>query len=144
MSAISEELRAAVAARALNRCEYCHLPAEGQVGRFPIDHIVPRTLGGLTEMENLAFACPHCNAHKWAHTDGRDNVTGTEHPLFNPRFELWPDHFHWTGIELVVLEGRTPVGRATIATLQMNHPNCIEVRRLMARLGIFGEYRIVE
>jgi hypothetical protein len=38
VSAVSERLRLAVAARANDRCEYCRLPAQWQVARFPIDH----------------------------------------------------------------------------------------------------------
>ena len=59
MTAIAEAVRAAVVQRAGNRCEYCHIPATAQVGRFPIDHITPRTRGGKTLMANLAFACHH-------------------------------------------------------------------------------------
>jgi hypothetical protein len=34
-----------------------------------------------------------------------------------------------------VLEGKTPTGRATISRLQMNHPDMVIVRRLLAELG---------
>jgi hypothetical protein len=44
MSTVSEGLRRQVTARAGNCCEYCHLPTAGQVGRFPIDHVIPQGL----------------------------------------------------------------------------------------------------
>ena len=70
MSNVSEQLRDAVIRRAGNRCEYCQLPAQFQISGFETDHILPRSRGGQTELFNLALACPHCNAHKWAHTHG--------------------------------------------------------------------------
>ena len=70
MSNVSEQLRDAVVRQASNRCEYCQLPAQFQISGFEIDHILPRSRGGQTELFNLALACPHCNAHKGAHTHG--------------------------------------------------------------------------
>ncbi len=96
MSLISEQLRALVVARAGDRCEYCHVPQQGQAGRFPIDHVRPRRSGGRTEPENLALACPHCNARKWARVDWPDTDTGELVGLFNPRTQLWGDHFEWS------------------------------------------------
>jgi 5-methylcytosine-specific restriction endonuclease McrA len=75
MTVFSDEVRDAVVARAGERCEYCHLSTRGQVATFPIDHIVPRSGGGETILENLALACPHCNAHKWAHATATENST---------------------------------------------------------------------
>jgi hypothetical protein len=46
---ISTELRARVAAQAGYRCGYC-LTAEAVVGTpMEIDHLIPESLGGLTE-----------------------------------------------------------------------------------------------
>jgi hypothetical protein len=56
--------------------------------------------------------------------------------LFNPRTQVWSDHFEWSGQSPVVLEGKTATGRATIAALQMNHPDLLVVRTLLRRLGI--------
>jgi hypothetical protein len=136
LSAISERLRAQVVARAGNRCEYCHLPTTGQVGRFPVDHVTPRTDGGATELANLALACPACNGHKWAHVQARDSVSDQQVPLFNPPTQRWDDHFHWSTANPFELEGRTPIGRATIVRLQMNDPNMLAIRRLLEQLGV--------
>ncbi len=137
MSDISEALRSLVTARAKGGCEYCLLPAEGQVGRFPVDHILPRTAGGSTELENHALACPHCNAHKWSHTQGLDDETGTVVPLFHPRRHLWADHFAWADDPAFHILGLDPIGRATVARLRMNHPDLIIARRLLAALEMF-------
>ena len=42
MSELSVPLREAVVQRADNRCEYCQLPAQLQVGGFEVDHILLR------------------------------------------------------------------------------------------------------
>ncbi len=136
MSVVSERVRRQIVARAENRCEYCHLPTEGQIGRFPVDHVIPRTHGGLTALGNLALACPHCNGHKWGHLEGIDPTSGNPALLFNPRTQYWSGHFQWSVQNPLELEGKTPVGRATIARLQMNHPEMVVVRRMLAELGI--------
>jgi 5-methylcytosine-specific restriction endonuclease McrA len=56
MTLFSDEVRDAVVARAGARCEYCHLPTRGQVATFPIDHVLPRSRGGETILDNLALA----------------------------------------------------------------------------------------
>lgn len=50
--------RRAVFARDLNRCQYCGTAAEN------LDHVVPRSRGGLHTWENVVAACRPCNARK--------------------------------------------------------------------------------
>ena len=112
----------------------------GQVARFPIDHVMPRKSGGLTELGNLCLACPHCNAIKWAHTEGLDPVTGRYEPLYNPRTQSWAEHFRWSLLhDSPIIEGVTPVGRATINRLHLNHSDMVAIRRLLLQLGLFPE-----
>jgi hypothetical protein len=132
----SRETREAVAARAERRCEYCHLPDRLQAGGFELDHIVPASRGGLTSWDNLAYACPHCNDRKWAHVHGRDPVTNQPVILYDPRKDCWEDHFEWSRARPFEIVGKTPSGRATIARLQLNHPELLEIRRELARLGV--------
>ncbi|HTU22315.1 MAG TPA: HNH endonuclease signature motif containing protein [Gemmataceae bacterium] len=139
MTVFSDDMRAAVIARAGGCCEYCHLSTRGQVATFPIDRVVPRSSGGLTILENLALACPHCNSHKWAHVSATDSVSGTSVPLFNPRTQVWSEHFQWSRQDRGVLDGKTPCGRATIALLQINDPDMLTIRQLLARVGLFPE-----
>jgi hypothetical protein len=142
MSVASEQLRDAVIRRAGNRCEYCQLPAQFQISGFEIDHILPRSRGGQTELANLALACPHCNARKWAHTDGEDSELGQLVALFNPRTQTWGDHFHWSEEPPFVLVGISACGRATVVRLQMNHPDLVSIRRLLDGLGISWKVRV--
>lgn len=109
----------------------------GQVATFPIDHIVPRSAGGETTPDNLALACPHCNGRKWVRTQANDPLTGELVELFSPRTENWDDHFRWSETEPVILEGKTPRGRATIALLELNHRKLVETRELLLELGLF-------
>jgi hypothetical protein len=46
----------------------------------------------------------------------------------------WERHFRWDGPYLV---GRTPTGRATIAVLQMNAEERIDVRQALIEEGVF-------
>jgi 5-methylcytosine-specific restriction endonuclease McrA len=60
---ISKSLRERVTVAAGFRCGYC-LTAEAIVGApMEIDHIIPESLGGVTEEENLWLACSLCNDH---------------------------------------------------------------------------------
>jgi hypothetical protein len=136
LSAFPDHIRAAVVDRANGACEYCMLPAEGQIAPFPIDHVWPRSEGGPTVLDNLALACPHCNGRKWAAIDELDPESGERVALFNPRTQVWSDHFQWSDHRPLEVEGKTACGRATIARLQMNHPHMLAVRRLVVQLGV--------
>ncbi len=138
MTSIPVELRMEVVNRARRACEYCRLSDRLQVGGFEVDHILPASRGGHTVLENLAYACPHCNDHKWAHVDGEDSVTGRTAPLFNPRRDCWDDHFEWSSSTSLEILGKTSTGRATVARLQLNHPELLEIRRELAKLGMWS------
>lgn len=129
---VSAELHAAVVAPARNRYEYCGLSQIGQEATFHIDHVVPRAAGGPTNEENLALACVSCSLRKWAKQTALDPETGHETPLFNPRTDIWGEHFQWNE-ELV--DPLTPTGRATVTALAMNRPLIVAIRREEMILG---------
>ncbi len=131
---IPRELRERVAAQAGYRCGYC-LTAEAVVGTpMEFDHLIPESLGGLTEEENLWLACSLCNDHKSNRIAGPDPLSGEVVRLFNPRQQLWHDHFRWTeqGDRII---GLTPTGRATVATLNLNRPVLVKARQLWVSVG---------
>jgi hypothetical protein len=136
---IPRGLRSRVVGRARNRCEYCHFPARGQPAIFPIDHVRPRSRGGKTSFDNLALACPRCSGDKSDRMSAKDPNSGVSARLFNPRTQLWADHFEWSGEEPALLIGRTAVGRATISCLQFNHPEMVAARALLMLLGLLHE-----
>lgn len=130
--AISAKLRQEVARRACQRCEYCGLSAEGQAATFHVDHVVPQIAGGPSIEANLALACVHCSLRKGARRTAVDPKSGKSAPFFNPRLDSWSHHFYWK--ELMVV-GKTAVGRATVAVLQLNRTEHLIIRGFESRLG---------
>ncbi|MBC8446802.1 MAG: HNH endonuclease [Chloroflexi bacterium] len=131
---IPRSLRQRVVAASRNQCAYCHTLTSITGARLVVDHIIPQAAGGETVWENLCLACHSCNEFKGAQVEAQDPLTGESVPLFHPRRQQWRQHFHWSenGSEIV---GLTPVGRATVAALNMNHPAIVEARRRWARVG---------
>lgn len=121
--------------RANARCEYCQLPQA--LTRLPceIDHIIASKHGGATKPGNLALACFACNHHKGSNIAGIDPISGAIVRLFHPRRHSWAHHFRWNGPELV---GRTPIGRATIAVLEINLPYRLAFRAALIDEGVFA------
>jgi 5-methylcytosine-specific restriction endonuclease McrA len=62
---VSEFTKKYVRNRADYLCEYCHSPEKISSSRFTIDHLQPRSLGGLDTEENLALACNRCNQTRY-------------------------------------------------------------------------------
>jgi hypothetical protein len=133
MTRPSRETAAQVAARANNRCEYCGMHQSLQGATFHLEHVVPESRGGNSEIENLAWCCPSCNLHKSDRIEAIDPETGKTVPLFNPRRGAWSEHLRLESHKLI---GRTPIGRATVVALDLNHPRRISIRIAEQRLGI--------
>lgn len=129
------EQRRLVSERAGHCCEYCRTPAAYSADSLSIEHIVPRSRGGLTDLENAAYSCQGCNNHKYVAIQGFDTVTGELVALFHPRLDRWADHFAWNEDGTIVL-GITPVGRATIRQLQLNRPGLINLRCVLIAAGV--------
>jgi hypothetical protein len=116
---IPKSLYETVRQRAQFRCEYCHYPELLSSAPLSIDHIQPQSLGGSNELNNLALACRRCNERRYNFTTGVDPETGVEVPLFNPRQQVWSDHFLWSADALKII-GITPSARATCNRLDLN------------------------
>jgi 5-methylcytosine-specific restriction endonuclease McrA len=80
---ISEATRQSVRERANYLCEYCHSIELLSANRFTIDHIVPRSLGGSDDIDNLALACRRCNERRYNFVAGIDPETQEIVPIFN-------------------------------------------------------------
>lgn len=132
--AVSAELRRAVSERAHECCEYCRSQARFATQRFSVEHIVPRSKGGQTSLDNLALACQGCNNHKYNKTTGYDAVNKRQVALYHPRRQQWHEHFSWNP-DFTLIIGLTPTGRATIETLQLNRPGLVNLRRALVALG---------
>src|SRR5436305_13874805 len=122
---IPKALRERVASQARHRCGYC-LSAEVIVG-YPmeVDHIFPEAGGGATVEANLWLACSACNDHKNARVAAVDPDTQQLVRLFQPRMQVWTEHFDWTqeGDRIV---GLTPTGRATVEAMNLNRPTLVQ------------------
>lgn len=124
----------AVRARARHRCEYCHFPESLAEVPFHLDHVIAQQHGGQTVPENLALACGFCNRYKGPNLSGIDPDSRQITPLFNPRQEVWHEHFGWDGARLV---GKSVVGRATVQTLRLNRTDALAVRQLLMQEGVY-------
>jgi len=131
---IPKALRERVAAQARHRCGYC-LTSEAIVGTpMEIDHIIPESIGGQTEEDNLWLACSLCNDHKSDRIAALDPLTGEIVRLFDPRHQVWNEHFAWTA-EGDRIVGLTPVGRATVVALNLNRPSLVKARQAWCVVG---------
>ena len=136
---ISNDIRKYIRQRANFVCEYCHSSEESSTGRFTLDHLIPRSLGGGDGTDNLALACTRCNGRRYNFTDGIDPDTQTIARLFNPRIDDWSDHFIWSqdGQRIIAV---SLIGRATLHRLDMNDDwhddgSIVRARRLWIRGG---------
>lgn len=132
MARVSTALRPSVRDRANRRCEYCRLPDEFAEYPFHIEHILSRKHGGLSDLDNLAWACIFCNGFKGSDIGARDPQTGILTELFNPRSQVWVDHFEMINAEIT---GKTPTGRATVFLLRMNNSPRLLIRMALIQIG---------
>lgn len=102
MRYIPPSLRHLIVERAGNRCEYCSLSQIGQSAKFHIDHVIPIVEGGQSTEDNLALACVACSLHKAARLKAVDPDTEEQAFIYNPRTQVWTDHFRWDGVRVAV------------------------------------------
>lgn len=89
------------------RCQYC---GEQHLHDLTYDHVVPRSLGGVTSWENVTAACSPCNLRKGNMTMAQARMHPKRMPfepdkfelmaaqkLFPPNFlhETWRDFLYW-------------------------------------------------
>jgi hypothetical protein len=128
------ELERQVAQRAADRCEYCRMHQSLQGARFHLEHVVPKSRGGATDPENLAWACPGCNLRKSDRVEATDPEADDTVPLFHPRTQAWDTHFAWDDYQIV---GLTAIGRATVVALDLNQPRRLRIRQAEQTFGLF-------
>lgn len=129
---VSSQLRQLVIERAQGCCEYCLIDQDDTNFDHQIDHLIAIKHGGQTVSENLALACVECNLHKGTDLTAIDPVDGVIVPLFNPRKQVWSEHFALAGARLV---GQTQTGRATVALLGLNNPARLLERQSLIAAG---------
>lgn len=117
--------------RANLRCEYCQTSQKITGQAMHIDHIDPN---GPDHPDNLCLACSSCNQSKARVMSALDPQDGTMVALFNPRKDNWVDHFVWVEGGKQV-QGITPMGRATVERLKVNHERIVAARILWISVG---------
>ena len=125
MAYISDALRRLVVERAAQACEYCLLPNALSFYPHEVDHVIAIKHQGQTTAENLAYACWRCNRFKGSDLGSFDPQTGDFAFLFNPRAQVWAEHFSLSQGEII---GRSPEGRTTALLLKFNTQERIQER----------------
>ena len=94
---------------------------------------------GCSQESNLWLACSLCNDHKSNRIAAPDAESGETVRLFDPRRQAWTEHFHWTEQADEII-GLTPIGRATVAALQLRpalvEPSALGFRGLASANGL--------
>jgi len=132
-SYISERLRQVVAIRADRLCEYCLIHEQDTFFGCEVDHIISQKHGGLTESDNLAYACFFCNRRKGSDIGSISNA-GAFVRFFNPRHDRWAAHFR---IEGLLISPISEIGEATARILHFNADDRILERRILTAAGRF-------
>jgi 5-methylcytosine-specific restriction endonuclease McrA len=126
--------RREVEKRARNLCEYCISRQDHSPQSFSVEHILPKSKKGNDELENLALSCQSCNNFKYTKTEAFDLLTGQNVPLYNPRKDVWEEHFTWSS-DFTNLVGISPTGRATIELLKLNRESVQNLRLALHFVG---------
>jgi hypothetical protein len=126
-SDVTAVLRRSVIERAQGKCEYCTLHQDLSIYTHEIDHTIATKHGGRTILENLALACLACNRHKGSDLTSFDPETGEVTRLFDPRSQVWSEHFV---IDRGRIRGLTAIGRTTVVLLKFNTPTAVLNRQL--------------
>lgn len=129
---ITAELRRIVKSQAEGLCEYCLIAAEDTFLGCEADHIISEKHGGRTEAENLAMACVFCNQAKGSDLGSLHRESNTLVRFFNPRTDLWAEHFELVGNRIVAL---TPIGDVTARILRFNVGERLLERRTLQDLN---------
>jgi hypothetical protein len=118
-----------------NRGAYCHSPEALMGVTFEIEHILPVSLGGEPQWDNLCLSCPTCNRHKANRSTALDPQHGEDVSLFHPRQQRWNDHFTWMH-DGTQLKAFSSAGRATLEALHANRLAIVRLRRYWVVLNL--------
>lgn len=114
---VTAPVRRRVAQRAVYTCEYCFAQDENSFIGFEVNHIISRKHNGSNEESNLAYACPDCNRDKGTDIASIDWDNQQIVRFFNPRTDIWPEHFR---LSSEFIEPLTAIGKVTVAIFRFN------------------------
>jgi HNH endonuclease len=133
---IPKALRQLVGQRAVGTCEYCLIHQTFSIYSHEVDHVIAAKHSGESTEDNLVLACLSCNRHKGSDLTSIDPLTGAITPLFNPRTQIWSEHFQ---LEEGFILGLTAIGRTTIFLLRINEMNRLQLRQALVVQGLYPE-----
>lgn len=130
---INAELRRLVIARADRLCEYCLLHEDDAYFGCEVDHIISEKHGGLTNAENLAYACMTCNRNKGSDVGSivMPLDSGIFSRFFNPRTDLWYEHFSLNNSNAITIVPLSHIGEVTTRILRFNNAECLLERQAL-------------
>jgi HNH endonuclease len=132
--AVPEGLSRAVRARAQARCQYCRMHESLQGATFHIEHVIPQCKGGGSDLENLVLACPGCNLHKASKITAIDPGEWRGDPVIPPDQTTVVVTLPVQGYQI---GGLTAMGRATVATLTLNHSRRQRIHEVEEAFGLY-------
>jgi hypothetical protein len=134
---ISAELRRLVVARADSLCEYCLVHEEDTFFGCEVDHVISEKHGGPTEADNLAYACLICNRNKGSDVGSvlPPLASGVFVRFFNPRTDLWSNHFGLEEGDGISIRPLTEVGQVTARILGFNSAERLLERQALRDAG---------
>ncbi len=125
---ISVQLRQLVIERADSICEYCLISTSDRSSSCQVDHIISVKHGGDTTPENLCYACIFCNLQKGTDLGSINWRNGELVRFFNPRRDLWRQHFRLEG---TIIQPTTEIGEVTARILDFNSEDRILERQIL-------------
>ena len=131
-SYVNVALRRLVAIRADYLCEYCLIHEDDAFFGCEVDHIISEKHGGQTEAGNLAYACAFCNRAKGSDIGSIVLRTGTFTRFFNPRIDVWAEHFFLDSVTIVAL---SDIGMVTARILDFNNGDRLFERQTLSAMG---------
>ncbi len=131
---VSKSLRHRLAVQARYRCGYCQMLESISGIPLTLEHIIPQAKGGSNDEENLWLSCRLCNEAKGILTEVLDSSTNERVVLFNPRAQIWTEHFDWSEDGTFII-GRTAIGRAIVKALDLNNEFRLRTRAIWVEVG---------
>lgn len=133
MSYIPENIRKTVRQRAFRCCEYCLISEDTIFLSHEVDHIISLKHGGNNDISNLALACALCNRYKG--TDIGSIYSGNFMRFFNPRIDIWTEHFRLDDSFI------QPLGEITAKIFGLNNVDRIIERQIYIESGKYPTLR---
>ena len=131
---IARNQRRQIAEEAKYRCGYCQTQEVVSGIPLTVEHITPKAKGGSDDNANLWLSCRLCNEKKGTLIEAMNPETGDLVSLFNPRTQMWANHFTWSEDGMRIIP-KTVVGRTTIDVLSLNDELRVCARAIWVKAG---------